>query len=258
MSEDAPDQTSSFCTRSYDSGDAYDAQYSALYEPEIRTLMGLAHAGGGAVLDLCCGTGIVTVPLARTGLPVVGVDISAAMLETAWGKAAGLSNLTFVLQDALEFDAPQRFTLALMTGNAFQCFLTEQDVAALLAKASGLLLSGGIFIFDTRLPEGSNFTLEDDFKVWSDYTDADGNPAQFLVRQAAYDAETGVLRYEMKDVFADGSEKPSTETLKFTPLETLRKLAQRAGFEIVGEYGNWEREPLREGAASGVLELRKP
>lgn len=242
----------------YNSGTDYDAQYAALYEPEIRTLTALALKQGGAVLDLCCGTGIVTVPLAETGLEVVGVDISEAMLETARAKAADEGNPTFILQDALEFRTPQRFGLALMTGNAFQCFLTEDDIQALLAVVFRHLKPGGVFIFDTRLPEGYDFTLDDDFKLWSKYKDAAGNPVRFLAKQAAFDAERGVLRYEMQDVFADGTIKPSSETLKFTPLATLLELARAAGFEVVGQYGNWKLEPLQVGAAGVVLELKKP
>jgi ubiquinone/menaquinone biosynthesis C-methylase UbiE len=245
-------------TREYDSGADYDAQYSAHYEPEIRTLSALALRQGSAVLDLCCGTGIVTVPLAETGLEVVGVDISEAMLETARAKAANKNNPTFILQDALEFSTPQRFGLALMTGNAFQCFLTDGDIRALLAVVFRHLEPGGVFIFDTRLPEGYDFTLDDDFRLWSEYQDAAGDPVRWLVKQAAFDAERGVLRYEMRDVFADGTVKPSSETLKFTPLETLLELAGAAGFEVVGQYQNWDVEPFRVGSAAIVLEFRKP
>ena len=245
-------------SREYDSGADYDAQYAALYEPEIRTLTALALRQGGAVLDLCCGTGIVTVPLAKAGLEVVGVDIAPAMLEQARAKAKDPTNPTFILQDALEFSTPQRFGLTLMTGNAFQCFLSDRDIAALFAKVYALLLPGGVFIFDTRLPEGYDFTLDDDFKLWSEYRDAAGNPARFLVKQAAFNGERGVLRYEIRDVFADGTVKSSSETLKFTPLTTLLSLAQAAGFEVAGQYGNWDLEPLREGAAAGVFKLKKP
>ncbi len=245
-------------SREYGSGADYDAQYSALYEPEIRTLTALALRQGGAVLDLCCGTGIVTIPLAETGLEVVGVDIAPAMLEQATAKAKNQTNPTFILQDALEFRTAQHFGLVLMTGNAFQCFLTEEDIAALLATVYEHLEPGGVFIFDTRLPEGYDFTLDDDFKLWSEYKDTSGNPVRFLAKQAAYDPEGGVLRFEMKDVFADGTVKPSSETLKFTPLATLLELAEASGLEVVGQYGNWNLELLREGAAAGVLELKKP
>ena len=237
----------------YNAAADYDAQYSAMYEP--GTLTELARKQGGAILDLCCGTGIVTIPLAKTGLEVVGVDISPAMLEQAQTKVTGQQNLTFYLQDALEFSTPQHFGLTLMTGNAF---LTERDVIALFAKVYALLSPSGVFIFDIRLPEGYDLTLNDDFELWSEYRDAAGNAGRWLVKQAAYDSEHGVLHYEMKEVYADGTERGSSETLKFTPLKTLLTLAQNAGFEVVGQYGDWNLEPLKEDAAVGVLELKKP
>ena len=240
----------------YNDAADYDAQYSAAYEPEIRTLTELAKEQGGAVLDLCCGTGIVTVPLAETGLEVVGVDISPAMLEQAKTKVKD-QNPTFYLQDALEFTTSQRFGLTLMTGNAFH-FLTEQDLTTLFAKAYALLSPGGVFIFDTRLPEGYDLTLDDDFELWSEYEDAAGNAVRWFVKQAAYDSEHGVLHYEMKEFYGDGTVKPSSETLKFTPLGTLFTLAQHAGFEVVGQYADWNREPLKENPAAAVLELKKP
>lgn len=242
----------------YDDAANYDAQYSAVYEPEIRYLTKLALEQNGAILDLCCGTGIVTVPLAKTGLEVVGVDLSPSMLEQAKMKVKDQKNLTFYLQDALDFSTSQRFGLALMTGNAFQCFLTERDLEALLAKVYALLSPGGVFIFDTRLPEGYDFTLNDDFTLWNEYDDAAGNHVRWFVKQVAYDPKQGVLNFDMQDVFADGTVKPSSETLKFTPLGTLLALAQTAGFEAVGPYGNWNLEPLQENPAACVLELKKP
>ncbi len=243
--------------REYDSGTDYDAQYVGLYEPEVRYLTKLALEQNGPVLDLCCGTGIVTVPLADAGLDVVGVDISAAMLETAQAKTKG-DNPSFVLGDALEFTTTQRFGLVLMTGNAFQCFLSEIKIAALLANVCKWLRPGGKFIFDTRLPEGYDFTLDDDFQLWSEYQDAAGNPVRFFVKQAAFDAEHGVLHYEMQDVFADGTVKPSSETLKFTPLPRLLELLQGAGLEVTSRYQNWQLEPFEKGSAAVVLEARKP
>ena len=244
-------------SRVYDSGADYDAQYAGLYEPEICYLTKLALEQNGAVLDLCRGTGIVTVPLADTGLDVVGVDISEAMLATAKAKTKG-GNPAFTLGDVLEFGTEQRFGLVLMTGNAFQCFLTERDVAALLANVYEWLVPGGVFVFDTRLPEGYDFTLDDDFKLWSEYRDADGNPVQFLAKQAAYDAEQGVLHFEMQDVFADGTVKPSSETLKFTPLPRLLELIGEAGLGVVNRYQNWHLEPFQMGGAAVVLETKKP
>ena len=116
-----------------------------------------------------------------------------------------------------------------------------------------------MFIFDTRLPEGYDLTLND-FELWSEYHDAAGNSVRWLVKQAAYDAEHGVLRYEMKEVYDDGTERPSSEALKFTSLEALLTLAQNAGFEVVWavrklEPGATWRKPGGSGARAEKAEL---
>ncbi len=70
----------------YDVADLYDAivppgPCEAFYRQEAR-------ARGGPVLELACGTGRLTLPLARDGHDVVGLDASEAMLAGARRKAA--------------------------------------------------------------------------------------------------------------------------------------------------------------------------
>ena len=45
----------------------------------------LSRQTSGDVLELACGTGQLTVPVASAGLPIVGIDTSAPMLNTAKG-----------------------------------------------------------------------------------------------------------------------------------------------------------------------------
>jgi SAM-dependent methyltransferase len=71
-------------------------QYAPFYDWENARTMGrqdvrfwqdLARREGGPVLELGCGTGRITMPVARTGVPVVGVDRSPAMLAYAKQRA---------------------------------------------------------------------------------------------------------------------------------------------------------------------------
>ncbi len=241
----------------YTSGADYDAQYAELYEPEIKYLKRLALAQNGPILDVGCGTGIVTVPLAETGLETVGVDLTQAMLERAREKARGRDNLSFHLANALDFRLDTRFSLALMTGNAFQQFLSEDEIQTLLANIYAHLREGGLLIFDTRLPEGYDLSLDDKFQFYQTYTDPSGQEVRYFDKQTRYDAQTGLLSFEMKRRYADGTERRSSETIKFTPLETLLDLVQKSGFEVLNRYKNWNLEPFEAGAANVVLELNK-
>lgn len=241
----------------FGSGEDYDAQYGDQYEPEIAYLSALVLEQKGAVLDLCCGTGIVTIPLAETGLVVGGVDMAPAMLERASTKAGGRKNPSFYLQDALTFSSYKRFRLVLMTGNAFQAFLSEEHVKALLASVNKHLEPGGMFVFDTRLPEGYDLSPDTDFELWGEYTGASGQLVRWFVKQTRFDAERNILHFEMKRRYPNGSDVCSSTKLKFTPLTTLLSVLEESGFEVVNTYKNWWLEPSQPGGATNMLELKK-
>ncbi len=241
----------------YTSGADYDAQYGNLYKSEIGYLKRLALEQGGAILDVGCGTGIVTVPLAETGLETVGIDLTEAMLERAKGKARGKNNLLFCRVNALEFELDTRFALAIMTGNAFQQFLSEKEIRTLLANIHNHLQQGGLLVFDTRLPKGYDLSLDKDFRFYQTYIDLAGQNVRYFDKQVRYNADTGLLYFEMKREYASGRERRSSETIKFTPLETLLTLIQESGFEVMDVYRNWELEPFETGAANGVFKVRK-
>src|SRR5262245_28969077 len=103
----------------YDLTDLYDLAAPA--DPVAETFYLLeARRRGGAVLDLACGTGRFTIPLARSGLEVVGGDLSPSMLERARAKAAAASvGIDFVEMDMREFDlAGRRFGLVIIAANS--------------------------------------------------------------------------------------------------------------------------------------------
>ena len=70
----------------------------------------LAQEAGGSVLEIACGTGRVTIPIAKLGFPTTGLDIVPGMLEQARRKAAGLLVL-WVEDDARTFDLYVQFLL---------------------------------------------------------------------------------------------------------------------------------------------------
>lgn len=90
-----------------------DLQSFGLHRLWKRRLVRLSGAGPGKrVLDVCCGTGDVSLALARRGAEVVGLDFSEPMLAVARGRIPTDANVTFVQGDALdlpfgaaEFDA---------------------------------------------------------------------------------------------------------------------------------------------------------
>ncbi len=78
------------------SGMEYDAQYDKHYEDDIALIQKhITTMSARSLLDVCCGTGIVTIPVAKKLDNAVGIDIAEGMLKHAKHKAQGLDNLSF-------------------------------------------------------------------------------------------------------------------------------------------------------------------
>ncbi len=112
-----------------------------------------AHAAGHPVLELACGTGRVTIPIASEGIQVVGLDVSPAMLERAREKSAGLSTLGWVEDDMRDFELPEGFGLALIPFRSFQHLLTVGDQLSCLACIWRHLVPGGRFALHVFNPD---------------------------------------------------------------------------------------------------------
>lgn len=132
-----------FDPASYDRADSSDTGV-AFYRD-------LAHETGGPILEIACGTGRVTLPIARMGYPITGLDIVPGMLAQARRKSAGLP-ARWVEGDARSFDLGERFRLIYITGNAFQAFVTNAEQAVLLQCVYAHLADDGLFAFETRNP----------------------------------------------------------------------------------------------------------
>jgi len=111
----------------------------------------LAQEAGGSVLEIACGTGRVTIPIAKLGFPTTGLDIVPGMLEQAKSKSAGLP-IRWVEADARTFNLHEQFRFIFLTGNAFQAFVTNSEQAAVLQCVRTHLHDEGLFAFETRNP----------------------------------------------------------------------------------------------------------
>ena len=100
-----------------------------------------AQASGGPVLELACGTGRVAIPIAQTGVPVVGLDNSSAMLKVARVKARKLRLTTSVLRftrgDMRNFSlGKQRFPLVIIPFRSFQALLSARNSSVVATYSS--------------------------------------------------------------------------------------------------------------------------
>jgi SAM-dependent methyltransferase len=224
----------------------------------------LARETGGPVLEVACGTGRVSIPMARAGFAVTGLDIVPGMLERARSKSSGLA-VRWVEGDARSFDLGARFRLIFLTGNAFQAFLTRADQEALLERIRAHLDPEGLFAFETRNPrwpcssadeppprsgEGRGLfcylcTREEE-QPWRTYTDKDGHEVTVSMTQA-YDHASQILHWTSHRRWLDGGAAQTRLTriaVRFTFPQELAALLNYNGFSILRQYGDWDLRPL--------------
>lgn len=131
--------------------------FAALYDPLMQDVDYDGWAGylasflppGGMIADCACGTGAITIRLARKGFSMIGVDISPEMLEQAASKArkAGL-RIPFVCQDMarLQLHRPCQGIVCACDGVNYLDNL--EDVEAFFSAAHRGLCPGGWLLFD--------------------------------------------------------------------------------------------------------------
>ena len=123
----------------------------------------LGATGSERVLDLACGTGRHSLELARRGFGVVGVDISAELLEIAAADAEAQSlGASFVQVDLRELDFHDEFDLVLSLNDGAVGYLeTEEENLRTFAVIAEVLRAGGghlmqlpnVLYAETHLPQ---------------------------------------------------------------------------------------------------------
>jgi SAM-dependent methyltransferase len=139
-----------------DYADVYDAvyrdkDYAAECDLIERILRKYTLAPVHTILDLGCGTGNHTIPLALRGYDLCGVDMAQPMLERAQSKSAeaGLAHhIQFHLSRINDLELPRQFDVALMMFAVLGYQLENRDVTSALRAARKHLKPGGLLIFD--------------------------------------------------------------------------------------------------------------
>lgn len=229
----------------------YDLEEIPGSDERIATIRDAVTRQGSSTLELACGTGLVTLPLAAAGQHTTGVDLSLPMLAHARAKAESLGlavRTAWHHADARTVRLPGHFASAVLTGNAFQAFLTDADQRALLATVHAHLEADGLFVFETRNPSGHPLHDITEWEPWFDYTSAQGHRVSVGGTQR-WDAATRVLHWTTERRWTDAltgepCRRKARIACRFTPPDELAALLAAAGFAIERQCGDWDGSPL--------------
>ena len=136
----------------YDRPDLYDLMSPA--DPEMEGFyVSEALQRGGRVLELACGTGRFTIPLARAGLEVVAGDLSEQMLASARVAAAeaGVA-IDFRQLDMRDFDLGTRFDTVIVAVNSVLHLHQIDEFRSFFGCVERHLAPEGRLVFDAFVP----------------------------------------------------------------------------------------------------------
>lgn len=199
---------------------------------------------GGAILELCCGTGRLTIPLKETGLDITGLDISDSMLTRAGKKAAGKGfEIEFMKRDATRFSLDKKYSLIFIPFNSLQCFYSIAEVEAVFANVRNHLHEDGLFIFEVFNPN-IYFMVEgsDAYKEIQRFHLEDGRPV-VISEKTAYDEASQVNRVRWKYRIGDRETEQNLDMRCYYPLE-MDALLKYNRFETVSKFGAYDKEPF--------------
>lgn len=203
------------------------------------------------VLDLACGTGSMTLELARRGYDMIGVDGSADMLSQAYAAKPENSGILFLEQDMRSFELYGTVGAVVCCLDSLNYLLQDGDLTACFRTVHNYLDPDGLFLFDMNTPYkfchiyGNNaYVLEDE------QSDGAGGNDVFCAWQNFYNEKSRICDFELSifEEQADGSYLRSDEHQqeRCYSLEEIKKALSDSGMELLGIYADQKFTPPTE------------
>lgn len=222
--------------------EAYDGTHGDLPLDSAQQSVLRRYAGGGAALEVGVGTGRVAVPLAAAGVPVIGVDTSAAMLDRLRERAAGLP-VHAVHADLADPEPDEGarplppigpVALAYAVFNTFFMLAGRTAQAALLRRLRALLAPGGALVLEVFVPPAAAFPGGQQVRVGSITAD------EVWLEVAVLDP--AAQRVDCQDIRLRHGEpvRLAPAVIHFLLPGQLDAMATECGFLLEHRWGDWD------------------
>ncbi len=239
----------------YDAG-IYDGMNTSLADLEFYKRW-MPKNKDARILELCCGTGRLTLPLAKEGYHITGVDYTTSMLEKAKARAveAGLE-VAFVEADIRALELAEQYDLVFIPFNSIHHLYKNEDLFKALRVVKKHLKEGGLFLLDCFNPTFS-FIVEGKKgqKEIAKYTTKDGREV-LIKERMRYESRTQVNRIEWQ-YFINGKfdSIQNLDMRLFFPQE-LDAYLKWNGFKIIHKFGGFEEEAFNDKSEKQIFVCR--
>ncbi|MGO9058786.1 MAG: class I SAM-dependent methyltransferase [Candidatus Binataceae bacterium] len=207
---------------------------------------------GARILDLCCGQGRHSVPFARRGFQVTGLDLSRAYLELAQ-QSAQAANVTLktIEADMREVPFHDHFDAIVNMYSSFGYLESETEDLKVLESAAKAIKPGGRLMLDMLNREWAvaNYVQND----WHS-----GDDGTLYVERRDLDLATSRMHVKFTIIGADGGRHDSIgHHIRLYTLTETTRLLQRVGLNMIGVFGGFDAEPYAIGTRRMIVLAQK-
>lgn len=200
------------------------------------------------VLDLACGTGSMTLELARRGYDMIGVDGSADMLSEAFARAEG-AGVLFLEQDMRDFELYGTVGAITCCLDSLNYLLSPADLTRCFKAVHNYLDPDGLFLFDMNTPYkfheiyGNNAYVLEDELVWDEGEETEERAAIFCGWQNEFHPDTAICDFHLSifEELPNGEYRRSDEHQqeRCYPLNEIKEALAAARLELIGVWSDF-------------------
>lgn len=229
----------------------YDQVYSDVFE-DIYFYKNLASQTNNKILEIGCGTGRITIPIAQDNNSIIGIDISESMIEVLKNKIKHSSlDISCLKMNMKNITMQEKFSLVMIPFNGFQSMLNIEDQYECLSSIRDHMESDSNLVLDMFPPSLNMF--DQNHQTWYQVKEIiSTNPSKSIMvkHSSKYMLESQLIHTKLmieeiinceivKTVYKDFS-------LRYTNRYESEYLFKHAGFKIENLYGNFNLDKFNE------------
>lgn len=199
----------------------------------IKDVLQKEHIEDGIILDLGCGTGVLTRALNDSGYDMIGIDLSEEMLNIAKARTKDEAKILYLCQDMREFELYGTVRAVISICDSMNYILDKEDFVQVLRLVNNYLDPGGIFIFDintlykyeTLLGETTiTESREEGSFIWDNYFDSETQMNEYDLTLFIHQQDDLYKKYE------------ETHYQKAYTISEIKQMIEDSGMEFVSMY----------------------
>ncbi len=246
------------CTDLYSDGRHYDLQ-TGDFVADIPFYLRHIEKYGQPVLELACGTGRITIPLAERGIRITGLDASKPMLAHARRKATDKGiEVEWIHADCRRFSLTRKFGLIFIPYNSIAHLHDLESLEACLACVREHLAESGRFLIDIFNPRMDILMRAPNRRYpVAEYLDPDGAGKVVITENNIYDAASQINRIKWYYQVGSGEvERVVENNMRILFPQELDALLGYNGFDIEAKYGDYDETPFESHSPKQLIVCR--